>query len=192
VSIFVNDRSALFCCSAARRRADRCIGGTIMNIWIRLPALAFLAFISASPLAAQPAGPSGFGMMGPGMMGWPSMGRALCDPRAAGLAEWRIETIERQVQPTDAQRPLLDQLKAASTKAAETIAAACPRELPNSPVGRLEVMEKRLTAMLEGVKTVRPAFEAFYASLSDDQKARLARVGPRRWGWRGWHWPWTQ
>jgi hypothetical protein len=54
-----------------------------------------------------------------------------------------------------------DLLKAASTKAAETIAAACPRELPNSPVGRLEVMEKRLAAMLEGVKTVRPAFEAF-------------------------------
>jgi hypothetical protein len=34
-------------------------------------------------------------------------------------------------------------------------------------------MEKRLDAMLQAVKTVRPAFESFYASLDDQQKARL-------------------
>jgi hypothetical protein len=164
-----------------------------MKARITFPALALLALVSASPLAAQSAGPwSGFGMMGPGMMGWHSMGRALCDPRAAGLAEWRIEAIERAVRPTDAQRPLLDRLKTASTKATETIAQACPRELPDSPVGRLDVMEKRLTAMLDGVKTVRPEFEAFYGSLSDEQKAQLTSVGPRRWGWRSWRWPWSQ
>jgi hypothetical protein len=154
-----------------------------------LPILALAAFVSTSPVAAQPG--SGFGMMGPGMMGWSTMGRFLCDPRAAGLAEWRTAAIERAVQPTDAQRPLFDQLKTASAKAVDTIAAACPRELPDSPVERLGVMEKRLTAMLEGVKTVRPAFEAFYASLTDQQKARLVDVGPRRWGWRVWRWPWT-
>lgn len=164
-----------------------------MKFRITLSALAFLALVSVSPLAAQPAGPrSGFGPMGPGMMGWHSMGQALCDPRAAGMAEWRIEAIERAVRPTDAQRSLLDQLRAASAKAAETISAACPRELPDSPVARLEVMEKRLTGMLDGVKTVRPAFEAFYASLSDEQKTRLTNAGPRRWGWRSWRWPWTR
>ena len=68
------------------------------------------------------------------------MGPGMCDPRAAGLAEWRIERIERAVKPTDAQRPALDALKAAST-AAETIAAACPREFPETATARLETME---------------------------------------------------
>jgi hypothetical protein len=45
-------------------------------------------------------------------------------------------------------------------------------------------MEKRLEAMLLAVKTLRPAFESFYATLTDEQKARLGEAGPRRWGWR--------
>jgi hypothetical protein len=124
-------------------------------------------------------------MMGPGMMGWSRMERTLCDPSAAGLAEWPIESIEHRVRPTNAQRPLLDQLKAASAKATEAIAAACPRELPESPVGRLDVMEKRLTGMLDGVKTLRPAFEAFYISLKrrtkgSTRKRRAAALGLAR------------
>jgi hypothetical protein len=157
---------------------------------LALPVIALLALASA-PAGAQPAGP-GWGpgmMMGPGMMGWGIMGRTMCSPRSAGLAEWRAESVERALRPTAAQRPALDALKEASKKAAETISAACPQELPASPVGRLELMEKRLTAMLEAVKTVRPSFEAFYASLTDEQKARLP--GPRRWGWRGWQAPWN-
>jgi hypothetical protein len=123
-------------------------------------------------------------MMGAGGM-W---GRNMCDPRAAGLAEWRVERIERLVRPTDAQKPKLDDLKSASAKAAQTISVACPRDIPQSPSARLELMEKRLTAMLEAVKTVRPAFDAFYASLDKEQQARLDEAGPRRWGWRGWRW----
>jgi hypothetical protein len=49
-------------------------------------------------------------------------------------------------------------------------------------------MEKRMEAMLEAIKAVRPAFEAFYATMTDEQKARLDSVGPRRWGW---HWRWN-
>jgi LTXXQ motif family protein len=140
------------------------------------------------PAAAQPFGPGM--MMGPGMMDWPMMGRTICDPRAAGLAEWRMQRVEQRVRPTDAQRPALEELAAASKKAAETIAAACPKELPQSPPARLEVMEKRLDAMLQAVKIVRPAFEKFYTSLSKEQQERLEDIGPRQWGWRHWHWPW--
>jgi len=39
---------------------------------------------------------------------------------------------------------------------------------------RLEVMEKRLDAMLEAVKTVRPAFDALYASVNDKQRTSVA------------------
>jgi hypothetical protein len=159
---------------------------------VGLAAAGLVALFMASPAAAQPTDERGPGMMmGPGMMGWRTMGRDICDPRGAGLAEWRISRLERAVQPTEAQRPVFDELKAASKKAAEIISAACPRELSQSPVARLEAMEKRLEAMLQAVKTVRPTFDAFYASLSNEQKARLAEAGPRRWGWRRWHWPWS-
>lgn len=155
-----------------------------------MAAFAVGALLAVSPATAQPS--DGWGrdmMMGPGMMGWRGMGRYICDPRAAGLAEWRVNRIERSVRPTDAQRPALEELRAASKKAAEVVSGACPRELPVSPVARLEAMEKRLEAMLQAVKTVRPAFEAFYASLDDEQKARLSAVGPRGWGWRRWRTP---
>lgn len=66
-----------------------------------------------------------------------------------------------------------------ATAAAEAISAACPKELSQSPVARLAAMERRLEAMLQAVKTVRPAFDSFYASLTDEQKARLAEAGPR-------------
>ena len=132
-------------------------------------------------------------MMGPGMMGGGGPGfmrggswGAMCDPRAAGMAEWRMERIERLITPTDAQRAALNDLRTASTKAAESIAAACPREFPASATARMELMEKRLEAMLAAVKTVRPAFDAFYATLSDEQKARINNGGPRHWGWRSW------
>jgi hypothetical protein len=128
-------------------------------------------------------------MMGPGMMGWGGRGdtmRAMCDPRAAGMAEWRMDRIQRLIKLTDAQKTALDALRTASAKAAETIAAACPREFPASASARMELTEKRLDAMLVAVKTVRPAFDAFYATLDNEQKARIDRGGPRRWGWHGW------
>jgi hypothetical protein len=40
--------------------------------------------------------------------------------------------------------------------------------------------------MLTAIKTVRPAFDAFYATLDDAQKARVDARGPRRWGWGSW------
>jgi LTXXQ motif family protein len=149
---------------------------------------------------AQATGPgwgSWFGMrpgymMGPGMMHGPGMwgGRfdGPCDPRVAGMAEWRIEEIERVVQPTEAQRGALADLRSASAKAAEALKTACPREIPRTSAQRMAFMEKRMEAMLEAIRTVRPAFEAFYAAISDEQKARLDAVGPRRWGW---HWRWN-
>jgi hypothetical protein len=161
-------------------------------------ALACAATLIASPAQSQPmmgpGGGPGYGwgpgmMMGPGMMGYGGRGGGmgmLCNPGGAGLAEWRMERIEQLVQPTESQRAALNDLKAASAKAAEQISAACPREFPASASARMDLMEKRMETMLAAIKTVRPAFDAFYATLSDEQKAKLDRGGPRRWGWRHW------
>jgi hypothetical protein len=162
------------------------------NTASRLLAVFALATLSLTTVAeAQPYGPGRSGpggpgyMMGPGMMDRQLLGR-MCSPRTAGFAEWQLDRLERVIKPTEAQRAKFNEFKAASNKAAETMRAACPTEVPKTMIGRMEAMEKRLDAMLQTLKTVRPALESFYATLSDEQKASL-NVGPgpgRFWRWR--------
>ena len=81
------------------------------------------------------------------------------------------------MRPTDAQGEALDKLDEAMQKAIETLRSACPNTIPQTPVGRLDVMQKRLEAMIDAANTVRPALEEFYASLNDEQKAKFNRLG---------------
>jgi len=97
----------------------------------------------------------------------------ICSGDARGLTDFPIEQISRQVQPTQEQQALLDNLKAATDKAVGIMQAACPNDLPATPTGRLAAMRVRVQAMLEAVRTVRPALEQFYDSLSDEQKERF-------------------
>ena len=163
------------------------------NAASRLLAVCTLAILSLTAVAQAQPTDRGRGdrdgreyMMGPGMMDRQQFGR-MCNPRSAGFAEWRLDRLERVVKPTDAQRDKFDEFKAASNKAAETMRAACPTDVPATMVGRMEAMEKRLDAMSQAIKTVRPVLEAFYATLSDEQKAQLnsdrGRHG-RFWRWR--------
>ena len=162
-----------------------------------LAALAAISFASTSVIAQPVPGernPQGYGwgpgmMMGPGMMGASGLG-FMCNPRNAGMAEWRNSQIEAAVRPTEAQKAKLNDLRTASTKAAETLAAACASEVPTKSTERMAQMEKRVDAMLQAIKAVRPAFDALYESLDNDQRSRLDAAGPRRWGWTGWRWRW--
>jgi LTXXQ motif family protein len=97
----------------------------------------------------------------------------ICSGDARGLTDFPIEQITRQVQPTPEQQKLLDDLKAATEKAVQILQSACPNDLPATPTGRLAAMRIRVQAMLEAVRTVRPALENFYASLTDEQKERF-------------------
>jgi hypothetical protein len=82
------------------------------------------------------------------------------------------------VQPTEAQRPALDELRAASQNAMDLLKAGCPNDLPSTPTGRLAAMESRVKVMLQAVQMVRPPLERFYQLLSDEQKASLNAVSP--------------
>jgi LTXXQ motif family protein len=97
----------------------------------------------------------------------------VCSDDAAQLTDWPIEHISEVVQPTDAQRPALNELRASNAKAVDMLKSGCPKDLPSTPPGRLAAMESRLQVMLAAVQTVRPALERFYHSLSDEQKARF-------------------
>ncbi len=100
-----------------------------------------------------------------------------CAEAKPGLANLPIEKIADVVKPTDAQQDGLKQLQDATTKAVSVLQAACPEDVPLTPPGRLAAMETRLKAMVEAAKTVKPALDDFYASLSNEQKARFDRIG---------------
>jgi LTXXQ motif family protein len=100
-------------------------------------------------------------------------GSQICSGQTQGLTDFPIERIAQQVNPDPRQRSLLDDLKAATAKAVNILQAACPNDLPSTPTGRLAAMRSRVEAMLEAVQVVRPALDAFYTSLSDEQKERF-------------------
>ena len=106
----------------------------------------------------------------------------LCTERGPGVADLPIDRIARAVDPTDAQRSALDELRAASVKAGEGLKANCPTYRALTPTGRVEAMQQRLEAMLEAVKTVQPALTKFYDGLTDEQKARFNTLGATRTG----------
>lgn len=152
-----------------------------------------LAMTATAAVHAQPGpggrgpGRDGPGMMGPGMMDRGMYGR-MCSPRAAGFAEWRIDRLDEALKLTDTQRPKFDDYRAAAKKAADTMRGACPADVPTTTTGRMEAMEKRMDVMLQAIKTVRPALDALYATLSDEQKKVLdsgsGRHRHRYWRWR--------
>jgi hypothetical protein len=102
----------------------------------------------------------------------------VCGPEGARIGEMMMDRVERATQPTTEQRPGFDRLKEAAGKAGEIMRGACTTERPVTPTGRLAAAEKRLAAMLDAVRTVRPALDAYYGSLTDEQKARLTLAQP--------------
>jgi LTXXQ motif family protein len=122
-------------------------------------------------------------MTGPGTMG-PRGYRRLCTPRSVGLYEWQLRWISRIVRPIDPQRAALNDLQSASAKSLATMATACKGERPETMKAQLAMIDARLDAMSQAVKTLRPAFDAFYASLDDEQQRRLDVFGPGRHRWR--------
>jgi len=116
-------------------------------------------------------------VLGP-MMLRPGAADLSCGAGPAGLESWRADFIERTLSLDDSQRAKFNGLKTASRRAIQYLNESCPKTDPASPTGRLEAMERRLSAMLEAVRTVQPALDDFYAALSDEQKARLAVIEP--------------
>jgi ABC-type transporter MlaC component len=106
----------------------------------------------------------------------------LCTHGRTGIAGLPIERVARAVQPTEEQQSSFVELKAAAAKASEQLKSNCPTYEALTPSGRVEAMEKRLEAVIEATKIVRPALTSFYNALSDEQKARFNSLGSARHG----------
>src|SRR6516162_6641917 len=119
-----------------------------------------------------------FNAMNGSTRGAPSAGKmaAACD-QETGI-DLPAQRIEQVVQPTAQQQSAFDDLKKAAQKAGDQLQASCPTAVPKSPVARVDTVETRLTAMADAIKSVRPGLQNFYASLSDEQKAKFNTMGP--------------
>jgi LTXXQ motif family protein len=97
-----------------------------------------------------------------------------CEELASVLRNWPVREIERDVRLAGAQRVAFYELVTASLKAAETLGNTCPAEAALTPVGRMETMRKRLTAVRAATAAIRPALARFYEALDQGQKVRFA------------------
>jgi len=96
-----------------------------------------------------------------------------CAGVAPGLVGLPMNRLERTLQPAPDQQTVFDDLKTASAKATEIMKASCPTEIPVTPISRLDAVERRVDAMREAVQVLLGPLDAFYASLTDEQKQRL-------------------
>lgn len=101
-----------------------------------------------------------------------------CRTPGQGITAWPFTQIRRAVKLTDNQQDLLRNLETAAKSAADAFKSACPTDTPLTPPGRLDAVIARLQATLNAVEIVRSPLDAFYTSLSDEQKARFNLIGP--------------
>jgi LTXXQ motif family protein len=102
----------------------------------------------------------------------------LCGQQAGSFIDLPVQRIEQVVQPTAQQQSAFDELKKAAQKAGDQLQSSCPTAVPKSPVARLDTVATRLGARVDAIEAVRPNLKNFYASLSDEQKARFNLMGP--------------
>jgi hypothetical protein len=112
----------------------------------------------------------------------PRARRAMCGSETTNGADALANRIREIVQPTATQQPAFNDLRSALTRAFDRIKSVCPAEPPVTGPARLNLMIARLTAARQAVTMVSAPGRAFYAALSDEQKARLekATAGPAR------------
>lgn len=104
--------------------------------------------------------------------------RQACAQPGQGITAWPFAQIQRAVTLSAEQKKLLGDLQSAAKQAADDFKASCATTAPLTPPGRLQAVLTRLEATLAAVETVRPPLDAFYNSLSDEQKARFNLIGP--------------
>lgn len=156
-------------------------------------ALTPVAFAQEGPRAAGPGAQMEQNHRGPGAgkkqmqrrpggerMGGPGLLALVCSERGAAQLERVFTGLSRRVELTTEQQPLFDALKTAAltsqTEFADTCATLRPSgqraQRPNL-VERLQSGIKLGEARTAALSEVLPSLEAFYGSLTDEQKARL-------------------
>lgn len=124
--------------------------------------------------------------MGPLGLSFGGPNYRICRDESGEMTDHALVRIEHRVKPTEEQKAAFEEFKTATRSAADKMREACPKEPEKADNGerpkrtaieRLALTQTGLEASLEALKQFRPAAEKFYATLSDDQKAKLDRSG---------------
>ena len=97
----------------------------------------------------------------------------LCDPALEQLVTSYLAQVEQAVRPVDTQRQSFTALRDAARSASVSVRDACIVASAMTPTGQLELVERRVGAVMRAINTLKPALDSFYAALSDEQKARF-------------------
>jgi hypothetical protein len=118
--------------------------------------------------------PNGFGRGIEQMIG-------ACAEQAIEFKRVPFDLVSRTVQANDEQRTALEQVRSTANDAAETLSAACPKDVQAELGPRLDQLGSGLNAIAASLAALRPALVTFYDALNDEQKARLvAKDFPRK------------
>ena len=99
------------------------------------------------------------------------------------IIEKRFETIVEAIEPTQEQKPLIENLRTAINSASTMVTKDGKLFSINgesTPSEKLAGIEQGLEGALLAVREVRPSFDALYASLSEKQKTTLEDMRPKR------------
>jgi hypothetical protein len=99
---------------------------------------------------------------------------AHCEEQATDLRRTSLDVVTRAIQPTADQRNALELIRNTATEAADNLAATCPKSIPAPLSERLEILSQVLDEIVGSLGALRPVMASFYASLDDEQKARVA------------------
>jgi hypothetical protein len=114
-------------------------------------------------------GPNGFGRGIEQMIG-------ACTEQVLEFKRVPFDLVFRTVQANDEQRTALEQVRSTANDAAETLSAACPKDVHEELGPRLDQLGRGLNAIAASLAALRPALVTFYDALNDEQKARLVAI----------------
>lgn len=103
----------------------------------------------------------------------PAAAPACADIKAAD-ENWPADRIEQTVQLGPEQHSKLYEMQVAIADAAKSVAPGCSDDATFAPVQRLSATVQRLWAVQNSGVRIRATLQAFYNSLTDEQKAKFA------------------
>jgi hypothetical protein len=97
-----------------------------------------------------------------------------CSQEIVELKTFPADSFGRTVKPDDKQAAALEDVRRVAAKAADMLATNCPNEVPSDPSGRLDAVDRGVSAVEAVLNVLQPPTQALYDSLNAEQKTRLA------------------
>jgi len=99
-----------------------------------------------------------------------------CRQASTELKRLSVDTLANNLATDDGQRGTLNDMQSAAVEVADRLSSTCPSALPPSTSGKMQALAEVTRSYLAAVDALQPKVGTFYASLTDEQKARLVAL----------------